>query len=93
MRTALPDDVAYFEADLTGFTSIRGMRQAATQEKKLDIPFQSPSPVPVQDPIQAAGRPCWADEGCLGGEWFKHNRAEVSSARVITNKQLVIASC
>jgi malonyl CoA-acyl carrier protein transacylase len=93
MRTALPDDVAYFEADLTGFTSIRGMRQAATQEKKLDIPFQSPSPVPVQDPIQAAGRPCWADEDCLGGEWFKHNRAEVSSARVITNKQLVIASC
>lgn len=74
MRSALGSQVAFFEADLTGFTTTRALRQAASSRQEHNIPFQSP--FPVDDPVQAAKRPCWADDSC-GGDWFTDARAEV----------------
>jgi len=34
MRSALSDTIEYFEADLTGFTTIRGLREAMQKGKQ-----------------------------------------------------------
>jgi hypothetical protein len=38
MRTALKDDIDYFESDLVGFTSIRALHDAAGRDNEYNIP-------------------------------------------------------
>jgi hypothetical protein len=61
MREALKDHVEWFETDLTGFTTIRSLNDAASQGSGFDIKYQHVREI-LGDGASAADRASWARE-------------------------------
>lgn len=50
MRSALSDSIEYFEADLTGFTTIRGLREAMKEGKQQNATDDDPVTTGSENP-------------------------------------------